>query len=200
MIKVSFRKGMTMMEVIVMIAVFSIIMVAVTALLASSWRNHNFIMNTNSASITANQGTSKVVDIIRTARVGDNGAYPIQSAQDFDLVLFSDIDKDGVTEKIHCYIDDEKLKLGISNPIGFPLSYPASDEETRVIARRIVNNSSEPIFHYYNNTNNIISNPGANISQIKMVEINLVVERKEGDLSIESYASIRNLSDHDRIE
>ena len=188
------------MEVIVAVAVFSIIMVAVVAFFASSWKNHKLILNTNSASITANQATSKVVDVVRKARIGDNGAYPIQSVASFDLVIFSDVDKDGVTEKVHYYINNNNLLMGTSDPSGNPPVYPVADSETKIIAKDIINDSGEPIFYYYDNANNIISNPAANISLIRMIGVNFVVERKEGDLNIESYASIRNLSEYDRIE
>jgi hypothetical protein len=38
------------------------------------------------------------------------------------------------------------------------------------------------------------------LNDIHMIKVNLFIDRKEGDLNIESYASLRNLSEHDTIE
>lgn len=196
----SFKKGMTMTEVVITIGIFSIILVAINQLFIKSWKNYNFTMNINKASIAANRGSSAIIDVLRKVKDGANGGYPIISANKSDLKIYSDIDKDGVVEKVHYYLSGTDLMVGVSNPSGFPLNYPTSDSETKLIVKDIVNNSSQPLFYYYNNQNNTITSPVANLIDVRMIEINLFVARKEGNLNIESYASLRNLNENDTIE
>lgn len=195
------RGGMTMTEVLVTIGIFSMIMVGVSQLFLKSWQNYNLVMHTNEASVAANRGSSELVNTIRRISNGADGGYPILTAGSFDLKVFSDIDKDEVVEKVHYYLNGTDLMVGISNPIaGTPVTYPNGDSTSSLVVKNIVNDSSHPLFYYYNGTNVLINNPASAINTIRMIEINLVVNRNEGDITIESYASLRNLSEYDTIE
>jgi len=188
------------MEVIVTIGVFSVIMSGVTLMFTTSWKNYNYIMSTNSASIAANQGMSNIINILRRVRNADNGSYPIESVGDFDLIVFSDLDKDGITERVHYYLNSGNMVVGTSEPSGFPLTYPGTDTTTDIVIKNITNEATEPIFYYYDNANALLSTPVSNLIDVKMIGVNLIIEKRDGDLNIESFASLRNLSDHDRIE
>ncbi|EKE21195.1 MAG: hypothetical protein ACD_7C00312G0012 [uncultured bacterium] len=196
---ISTRSGMTFSEVIVTIGIFSIIMVGVNQLFIKSWQNYNLVMHTNEASIAANRGMSDIINVLRRIREADNGGHPILGVGDFDLKVFSDIDKDGITEKVHYYLNGTDLMVGKSNPSGFPLTYPVGDDEVSVLIKNVVNSSAQPLFFYYNRENEIINAPAGSINEIRMIEVNLFVDRREGDLSIKSYASLRNLSDYDTL-
>lgn len=192
---------MTMTEVVVTIGIFSMIMVGVSQLFVKSWQNYNLVMHTNEASVAANRGSSELVNTIRRISSGENGSYPILSAGSFDLVVFSDIDKDDTVEKVHYYLNGTDLMVGVSDPIaGTPVTYPSGDSVPSIVVKNIVNDSSHPIFYYYNGTNVLINNPASAINTIRMIEVNLVVNRNEGDITIESYASLRNLNEYDTIE
>lgn len=195
-----FRRGMTFSEVIVTIAIFSIIMIGVNQLFIKSWQNYNLVIHTNEASVAANRGVSDIVNVLRKICEAENGSHPILNVEDFDLKVFSDIDKDGTTEKVHYYLNGTDLMVGKSNPSGFPLSYPTGDDETSILVKNVVNSSTQPLFFYYNGENEIISAPAGSINEIRMIEVNLFIDRKEGDINIESYASLRNLSDYDTID
>lgn len=192
-------KGMTLSEVMVTIAIFSIVMVGVNQLFIKSWQNYNFVMHTSEASIAANRGVSEMVNILRKTTNPDNGAYPILNAGSFDLKFFSDIDNDDVIEKVHYYLSGTNLMVGTSESSGFPPVYPAGDTATSVIIKNVVNSGAQPLFYFYDGQNNIVSDPAGNLNDIRMIEVNLYIDRKEGDLNIESYASLRNLSDYDTI-
>lgn len=196
----SVRRGMTFSEVIVAIAIFSIVMVGVNQLFIKSWQNYNLVIHTSESSIAANRGASEVVNVLRKTTNPDNGAYPILSAGSFDIKFFSDIDKDDVVEKVHYYLSGTNLMVGTSESSGFPPVYPVGDTESSVLIRNVVNNGTQPLFYFYDGGNNIISDTVGNLNDIRMVEVNLFIDRKEGDLNIESYASLRNLSDYDTIK
>ena len=191
------KKGMTFSEVIVTIAIFSIVMVGVNQLFIKSWQNYNLVMHTNEASVAANRGMSTIIDVLRRLSSGADGSYPILNASSFDLKIFSDIDKDGVMERVHYYLNGTDLMVGKSNP-----AYPAvnTDSETEILIKNVVNTAAQPLFYYYDGVNNTIANPNGSLNTVRMIEVNLFIDRREGDLNIESYASLRNLSEHDTIE
>lgn len=194
------KKGMSLSELLIAIGIFSIIMVGVNELFIRSYKNYNLSINTHTASVTANRGVSDIINVLRRMRDGDDGGYPILSANSFDLKIFSDIDKDGVTEKVHYYLSGTNLMVGTSNPSGFPLTYPSIDSASQILVTNVVNTAAQPLFFFYDDENNSISAPVANIIDVKMIEVNLFIDRKEGDLNIDSYASLRNLSENDTIE
>jgi len=194
--KRKFKKGMTLAEMIIAISIFSIISVAVSKFFVDSWRNYKLILDTNQASVAANQGSAKITDVLRRVTDGSDGSFAILSASDFDLKVFSDIDKDDVIEKVHYYLSGDDLMVGISEASGFPLAYPSGDTEVQTVISDVTNSTSQPIFYYYNNQNQILSSPVSSLIDIKMVETSLFVERREGDLNIVSDVSLRNLSDN----
>lgn len=193
------RQGMTFPEVIVTIAIFSIVMVGVNQLFIKSWQNYNLVIHTSESSIAANRGASEIVNVLRKTTNPDDGSYPILNAGSFDLKFFSDIDKDDVVEKVHYYLNGTNLMVGTSESSGFPPVYPVGDTESSILIRNVVNDGSQPLFYFYDGGNNIISDSAGNLNDIRMIEVNLFIDRREGDLNIESYASLRNLSDYDTI-
>jgi len=51
---------------------------------------------------------------LREARMGDDGSYIIEKAEDYEIVFYSDIDKDGDTEKVRYFVYQSQT-LGSAN-------------------------------------------------------------------------------------
>ncbi len=192
---VRIKKGMSLVEMIIAIAIFTIGIEGFSLLFIKTWKQNSFILEKGTASVAASRGVQETVNIIRKARQSDNGAYPIISADNNDLVIYSDIDKDGVTEKIHYYLSEGMLKAGITDPAGIPPSYPSGDQATNTIANYIVNTST-PIFSYYDINNSLLTTP-ANANEIRMIKINLEVNANPAhfpnNVNFQSFATLRNL-------
>lgn len=199
-------RGMTLVEVLVAIAIMLIAMEGFTLLFLKSWDTNKFILEEGMASAAASRATSKIVSQLRSTRQADNGDYPIESADDFDFKVYTDIDKDGVTERVHYFLDQatDQLKVGVTNPVaGTPVSYPAADDTVSILANYVVNESTDPVFYYYNQNypgdtvNNPIATPAA-IDQIRLVRVHLYVNinpvHAPDNINIESFADLRNLN------
>lgn len=197
---------MTLVEVLVAIAIMLIAMEGFTLLFLKSWDTNKFILEEGMASAAASRATSKIVSQLRSTRQADNGDYPIESADDFDFKVYTDIDKDGVTERVHYFLDQatDQLKVGVTNPVaGTPVSYPAADDTVSILANYVVNESTDPVFYYYNQNypgdtvNNPIATPAA-IDQIRLVRVHLYVNinpvHAPDNINIESFADLRNLN------
>lgn len=98
------QAGFTLIETLVAITVFILLLGGVSALISSSYRNYHYILEQSLAVGEARRGIKTMVKEIREARIGDNGSYPISVAGDKEFVFFSDIDKDGATEKVRYFL------------------------------------------------------------------------------------------------
>jgi len=202
-------QGMTIIEMMVAIAIFTLGIAGFTLLFSRAWQSNSYTLEMGQASMSAAQGVNKIVQYIREARQSDNGAYPVVSADDNDLVFYCDYDRDGKTERIHFYRSGSDVIMGIRRPSsGFPVTYASGYGETQVIASKVVNATGNPIFAYYDahypedNVNNPIVTP-ATVPNIRLVRITLHINinpnRAPDNVQIQSFSEMRNLNDHDRF-
>lgn len=199
------RRGMTLIEMLVAIAVMLIAMNGFTYLFVSSWDTNKSTIEMGLASTTASRAVNQTIIQLRAIKQADNGDYPIEEADDFDLTIYTDIDDDGVTERVHYYLDlaTDEFKRGVTDPVaGTPVTYPNSDTTTTVMARFITNESTEPTFYYYNDdypgdtTNNPLSTP-ASLGSIQLVRVKMKVNidpvHAPENINIESFVDLRNM-------
>lgn len=203
--------GMTLVEVLVAIFVFSICMAGFSYLFAKSWKSNAYILEMGQASASASSGVNKLVEIIRKARQGENGNYAIVSAENNSFTFYADSDGDGIAERVHLYFENQEVKMGMTEPQGGAVkSYPTGDQEIVSVVKNVLNDSGESIFQYYNRdypadqVNNPIDTGTSDISEIRMVEIYLKINTNRNkikkDLELRSFVEIRNLNDYDRIK
>ncbi|MCK9379182.1 MAG: prepilin-type N-terminal cleavage/methylation domain-containing protein [Candidatus Moranbacteria bacterium] len=201
------KLGMTLIEMMMAIAIFSIGIEGFALLFTRAWKNNSFVVETGEASMAASRGVQKTVDVVRRARQADNGSYPIISANENEFVFYSDIDKDGLTERVHYYREANSLKVGITDPAGAPPVYPSGDQNVQTIANYVANDATHPIFSYYDENypadevNNPMTTP-ASVSDIRMAKIHLMInidpDNAPDYINIQSLVALRNLSEYDR--
>ncbi len=197
------------MELLIAIGVALIAMEGFTYLFLKTWDNNKFIIEEGLASAAASRATNKIIIQLRGVRQADNGDFPIEAAANFDLKFYTDIDDDGVVEKVHYYLDQpaDELKLGVSNPLaGTPVTYPAGDSEVTTVANYVVNEADNPIFYYYNDNypgdevNNPLTVP-IDVGAIQMVRVKLLINidpvHAPNNVNIESFVDLRNLHDYE---
>lgn len=200
---------MTLVELLIAIAIALLTMQGFTYLFLKTWDTNKFVLEEGLASAAASRATNKIVIQLRAVQQGGNGDYPIESADDFDLIFYCDIDDDGVVEKVHYFLDqaNDQLKLGVSNPLATtPITYPAGDETVTIVTNYVVNDTNTPIFYYYNDNypgdtvNNPLTTP-SNVGDIRMIQVHLYVNinpvHAPDNINIESFVDLRNLQDYE---
>ncbi|NTU66920.1 MAG: prepilin-type N-terminal cleavage/methylation domain-containing protein [Candidatus Moranbacteria bacterium] len=199
------RSGFTLVEVMVAIAIFSMGMAGFSYLFYNVWETNHFVIEEGETARLVSRATDEIVGEIRKARQSDDGSYPIKSGGDFDLVFYSDIDDDNITERVHYFYEDNQLKEGSTKPSGTPASYPNGDQVVRTIASYIVNTQSEPVFHYYNSQypGDTAHNPLAapvNVEDVRLIQVHLYANinpnRAPDNINIESFAELRNINEY----
>lgn len=201
--------GFTLIETLVAMSLFTLGIAATVLVFSQTIKNKAYSLEMGKSVFVVSRSISDLTQYLRRARQSDAGSYPIVSANDNDLVLYSDYDKNGITERLHIYLLNGKVFMGIRRPnIDFPVTYDPGDEEVVQIADHIMNTETDPMFSYYNSEypedtlNNPVETP-ANVSPIRLVriflKINIDPNRAPDNIQQETFVEFRNLNDYDRI-
>jgi prepilin-type N-terminal cleavage/methylation domain-containing protein len=203
------RRGLTLIETLMAIAIFAVGIEGFSLLFMRAWKNNSYTLEMGQSSMAVSRGVNTLVGYLRSARQSDNGSYPIISANDNDLVIYSDYNRDGITERLHIYKSNQNILMGVTNPTtSMPKTYPTADQEVKTIAVRIVNTNSEPIFYYYDKdyaggTTQLPLETPAAVADIRLLKIHLKINidpnRAPDNIEMQTYVELRNLNDYDRI-
>jgi len=195
--------GFTLIETIITLGIFLLIITAVTAFVAQGFRVNRFTLHQSEAISQARKGMDSLVKEIREASPAENGSYPIETADDQNLIFYSDIDADELVEKIRYFLDGTDLKKSIIEPTGFPPEYSGVEQITTI--SQYIRNDTIPLFYYYNRDyptdteNNPLTTPAA-VNEIKLIRIFLEVNVDPGQAPehfiLISNSQIRNLKDN----
>lgn len=197
---------MTLVEMMVSISIFSIAIIGFSILFIRSWKVNSYTIEMGQSSFVVSRSVDNLVTYLRKIRQGDNGAYAIELADDNELIVYSDYDKSGDADRLHIYLENSQLKMGVTKPIdGIPKIYPTGDQQTIILAERIVNTPADPIFYYYDekypSAENIdpIATP-ANIAKVRLMKIflkiNIDPNRDPDNVEMQSFVEFRNLNDY----
>lgn len=195
------QNGITLIETIVMISVFTLIMVAIGGLILSFYRSYNYNFQQTAAITEARKGIETMVKEIRGARTAEDGSYPLVEAGDFAFIFYSDIDRDGIVERVRYFLDGTDFKKGVVEPSGDPPQYVLSNEKIDVLSY-YVRNGSIPVFTYYNGDwpTDTVNNPLPTLTRLSdtklmhvYLKINVDPNRPPDDFDLESDSQIRNL-------
>ena len=181
----SLGAGFTLIEVLVASAILVILAFGFLGLQyiigqnqVSVWRNYLSIESANTAVSTLSKE-------LRDARQSATGAYPIEAANDNEIIFYSDIDYDDVVERVRYTLDGNQLTKGIIEPTNPPVTYPSASEKIRIITD-IIRNSGTPAFYYYNSDwpQDTVNNPlpqESRVSETTQVKIILRTNPNDSD-------------------
>ena len=196
--------GFTLIELLIAIAISSIIGLGLVSL--------QYILGQNQVAITqnyrsvddANFAVTTFTKEIRRAGQSEIGSYLLATANDFEIVFYSDSDLDGRNDRISYRLEGTNLIRSIISPTTYPVSYPIGSEVETVLSD-IVRNAGTPVFYYYNEDypTDVTNNPlvqSARLADTRTVRIYLRVNTEandfENDFIMDSFTNIRMLKDN----
>ena len=205
--KIQYKKsiGFSMIELIIGISLLLMIGVAI-------WTFQKDIFSLNSTisdSVVAQDDVRRIFKTItseiRSASASSIGGYSIDSATSTSFIFYSDINDNGIKERIRYFLDGNTLKKGIVEPSGNPIIYNLANEKISEIVHNIrnIDNNTAPIFSYYDTNYDGSTPPLAdpvNILAIRLVKITVIVDQDTSKLpsavTFTTQVSIRNLKDN----
>jgi len=193
--KISKKEGMTLIEAVVSIAVFTLVMGAVSWAIYSFYRSNSYTIQQSFAINSGRRGIETMVREIREATYSDTGAYPIISVSPEEFIFYSDVDRDNNIERVRYTLAGSDFIKGTIEASGDPLEYSVDNEITSILSDNIRNNGSV-VFSYFDSAGEEVINL-SNITDVVLVKVRLVVNVDENrapeEFTIWSTAQIRNL-------
>lgn len=196
------NSGFTILEIIIVVAIFSLISVALGVFMFDVFDQNRFI----SSSISAEQEGRIVLKTfateLRSASSSSAGAYPILSASSNQIVFYTDLNNDGLKEQVRYFLSGTALMKGVTQPSS---SSPPTYLGSEVISEMVHNitNGTAGIFSYYDASYDGTTAPlpfPITISLVRLVKVNLVIDADPGksptSINITTQTSIRNLKDN----
>jgi prepilin-type N-terminal cleavage/methylation domain-containing protein len=196
------RNGFTLIEIIITISIFLAIMFFVSALTNDIFLNSSRSLLSMDNIDQARIISSAFANEIRNATIGNNGSYPLNKADQFEIIFYSNFGSENplVSNRIRYYISDNNLYKGTIIPSGNPLTYNLSSESVRIIQSDLQNEET-PLFYYYSGeydgSSEALQDP-VNINDVRFIKINLMIlnrnfEDDSGVFSVSSGAVIRSV-------
>ncbi len=200
--KIARNRGFNIIELVISIAVLTI-MLGVIGLFARNTFYYNSIF---SGGLTAYDDARHILrpmsSEIRSASPSALGSYPIETADNNAFTFFTDIDDDGLKERVRYFVDGTTLKKGVISPTGNPIQYVTANEKITELVHNL-RNGVIPIFTYYDSNYNGVTPALVQpvlITSIRLVKITMIVDvdpnRSPVPVTITTQMSLRNLKDN----
>ena len=193
------RRGMSLAEVIVGVAIFVMLAFAIFVFEQNFLAQNRWMIGSATQEDQIRLLFRAFVGEVRSASTADSGAYVIESAGDTSFIFFSDTNHDGSHERIRYFVSGTDLKKGVIKPSGCPAcTYPVGDEKITTVATDLT--SASTIFFYYDQTYNGSQPPltqPVDPSLVRLITIKITTDpagsKPPPAQTFETSASIRNL-------
>lgn len=194
--------GFTLIEIVVVIFVFSVlaagVIVLVSSILTNSEKQQTQLYNASQA----RRLSFDVMAEIRRAVESGTGSYPISSAGSHQLIFYTNVDKQNDIERVRYFINGGRLMKGVIKPTGSPPVYSVANEEVAIIQHDVANDSGQHLFYYYGDeydgdAADYLSQP-VNVTDVRYIRLNLLIYNRGGVTGTQTYTvtaggALRNL-------
>lgn len=190
-------RGLTIIELIVTIAILSVVSMALMGLIQSFYKDNSYLIEQTAALDSARRGVNDAIISLREASYGDDGSYPLASAATSSITVYADTDTDDAVERIRYVLLGTTFYKLVTNATGTPPVYASAAQATTTIARNVRNTSATPLFTYYDANGAQLSTTSPNTSLISSVKVQLLVDlnpnRAPNVFTFMETATLRNL-------
>ncbi|MBU0998928.1 type II secretion system GspH family protein [Patescibacteria group bacterium] len=198
--KIKLASGFTLIETLFGISIFILIVILLTLFSRNVWIYNSFVAGGLADTNAGRQVLKTLTSEIRTASTANTGAYTISLATATAFTFYSDIDNDGLKEKVRYFLSETSLQKGTTKPTGSPLTYNPANETISTLIDKLANSV---LFEYYDRNydgNTAPLSSPVNIPDIRLVKVTIVLDkdpnRSPTPMTFSTQVSIRNLKDN----
>lgn len=190
-------RGLSFIEMLVTLAIFGLIMAAVTDSVLFFYRANTSSLEQGQQVENARRGEELFVRDVREATYGDDGAYPIASMASSSITFFADTDLDGAVERIRYTLIGMSLYRNVTEPTTTNPPAYVGGGATSTVSQYVRNfDENAALFRYYNASSTEVTNTQF-INTVVSVTINLIVDivqkHTPGKFTLTESATLRNL-------
>lgn len=193
------QRGYTLIEALIVVALTSIVSVAMAAGINWLYRANAFGIEQSFAIKDARRGAELMIRELREVTTASDGSYALETIDPYSITFFADVTGDARIERVRYYIDNEVLNRGVIEPTGSPYAYNAGDEVVTIAADNVRNEVlGTNMLTYYDSSGTVITDM-SDLLSVRFVTVDMNVNinptRLPNDFIIHSSASLRNLKD-----
>lgn len=191
-------RGFTLIETVVVIALFSILSLAIFESIALFYKYHGYTVAQSYQVDHARRGIDELVRDLREMTFADDGTFPLVHMEDTRIGFYSDIDRDDSVEYVTYILSSTTLEKQIFNATGSPPTYSTTSPDIELTISEYVQNDVQniPIFVYYD-VNGIPATATTTATDVRYVQLNIIVNidpiRDPNEFMLRSSAALRNL-------
>jgi prepilin-type N-terminal cleavage/methylation domain-containing protein len=194
------KKGFSLIEVLIVVAIAASLVIIVSNISGNVSGLNSLISNQLQSKSDIDQILQILTSETRSASQAQNGSYPIDTANTSTFIFYSDINKDGIVERVRYFLATSTIFKGVTEPTGTPATYVTSTEVVTDLIDNVSLVTSTPLFSYYDSsysgTQAAMASPII-IANIRLVEITFDSAIQQNQSTSPQYFStiidIRNL-------
>ena len=194
------NRGLSLVETIVVLSLFSVLMLAVMNSVAAFYRFNAYSIAQAYQVDHARRGIEFLVRDMREMTYADDGTFPLEIMSTHRIGFYSDIDRDDSVEYVEYELIGTVLQKRIYGATGNPPVYSTTPESTQIISEYVQNILQATSTFLYFDTNGAQAAATSTVTDIKYIEAKLIVNidpiRDPGEFMLRSSAALRNLKDN----
>ncbi len=197
-----YQIGFTLVEVIVVIALNTMLMLVISTSIASLYRMNSYSFAQANEIEASRRAVGVWVRDAREMTYAANGAYPVAVLEDYRLGFYSDIDRDAFVEYVEYVLASTTLTKRTYNPVGYPPTYSTTTPDLIETLSEFVQNidQNQPVFTYFDVDGVELSTSSPMLSDVRYVQLRIIVNidplRSPGEFLLRGSATPRNLKDN----
>jgi prepilin-type N-terminal cleavage/methylation domain-containing protein len=194
----SHTRGLTLVEMLTVIAIFTVVSLALSDIIANLYKTNAYTLEQAYEVNHARRGVERTVRDMREMTYGEDGAYPLVTMATGTVSFYSDIDRDESVELVRYTLTGTTLYKYVYNATGTPLTYnTAAPDETYTISEYVRNAEQGTTTFRYLLDDGQSSTSTTRITDIRYIEVQAIVNvdpnRNPGEFTLRSSATPRNL-------
>lgn len=194
--------GMTLVEMIIVTALFSMLMLALGTTAANLYKANAYNIAQSYEVSNARRGVQALSRDMREMTFADDGTFPLARMEDHIIGFYSDIDRDNSVEYVEYELSTSTVFVKrVYNAAGTPVTYDTSAPQETYILSEYVQNivDGNPTFFYFDTYGNPAT-ATTTVTDIRYISAELVVNidpvRSPGQFQLRASAALRNIIDN----
>jgi len=182
------KKGISLIEMIIVVGVLSIVSLILSRFLVSGFATYRI----NKEGIDSEEQGARVM---RDFESSVRAASSIITADSRELTFYRYYDLTSISpKKIHYFIEGKTFKVGVTEPVGTPpdIVYPTSDEKIDYL----IENVTGLAFNFFDDAGSIMTVP-PNQTAVRMIELVISVDKDPSTsppgVTMQTKVNLRNL-------
>lgn len=194
------QSGLTLVETVVAIGLYTILSLVLFESVQSLYQNNAYSFAQADEVSNARRGLYTVAQDMREMTFGEDGTFPVVVKEPDRIGFYSDIDSDDSVEYVEYGLATTTFYKHTYNATGSPPVYSAIPDETIVLSEFVQNNLNGTSTFFYYDTNNMLLGTSSLLTDVRYIRTQIIVNidplRSPGEFMLQSGVAPRNLKDN----